>query len=86
MLLDKKRNIIFSNKFFNEKRNELINDNTSIYTPICTRNAFLKVYSSNLDTLSIWTKDDMIDYREKLLEELQYFINSGGENNGTKRV
>lgn len=86
VLLDKKRNIIFSNKFFNEKRNELINDNTSIYTPICTRNAFLKVYSSNLDTLSIWTKDDMIDYREKLLEELQYFINSGGENNGTKRV
>ena len=86
VLLDKKRNIIFSNKFFNEKRNELINDNTSIYTPICTRNAFLKVYSSNLDTLSIWTKDDMIDYREKLLEELQYFINGGGENNGTKRV
>lgn len=83
VLLDKERNIKFSNKFFNEKRNELINGNKNdcdyIYTPICTRNAFLKVYSENLDNLSIWTKEDMIDYSNKLLEELQNFINCGGK-------
>lgn len=89
-LLDKERNIKFSNKFFDEKREELIKNskdnsedtiNKNIFTPICTRNAFLKVYSEKPDSLSIWTKDDMENYREKMVEKLQDFVKIGDEIN-----
>lgn len=89
-LLDKERNIKFSNKFFDEKREELIKNskdnsedtiNKNIFTPICTRNAFLKVYSEKPDSLSIWTKDDMENYREKMVEKLQDFVKIGDEVN-----
>ena len=89
-LLDKERNIKFSNKFFDEKREELIknskdnsedDNNKNIFTPICTRNVFLKVYSERPDSLSIWTKDDMENYRKKMVEKLQDFVKIGDEDN-----
>lgn len=83
-LLDKDRNIDFSNKFFNDKREKLINGNINkdnkIFTPICTRNVFLKVYSENPENLSIWTKKDMEDYQKKMKQDLKDFITIGDEN------
>ena len=77
-LLDKETNSKISNNYFDTKRRELINlEMQGLYIPVCTKNVFLKFYSSNPNNIYFWTDDDRKDYKDKIKKTLQEFI--GGE-------
>ncbi len=35
------------------------------YIPVCTKNVFLKFYSSNPNNVYFWTNEDRKDYKDK---------------------
>lgn len=74
-LLDKDTNSKISNNYFDTKRREIINmEIEGGYIPVCTKNVFLKFYSSNPNNVYFWTDDDRKDYKDKIEKTLQEFI------------
>lgn len=68
-LLDAGTNRSYGNAFFSIKRRVIIeNDMNGTFIPICTKNLFLKYYTHNATDLQKWTKDDAVDYKNKILE------------------
>jgi hypothetical protein len=65
-LLDKKTNIEYSNKPFNEKRlaiRERVREGR--FVPLCTQNVFFKVYTDDLseqEKINQWNEVDRLDY------------------------
>lgn len=76
VLLDQETNQSYKNSIFPLKRERILSlDQAGIFVPICTRNVFLKCYSTRIDHLVFWVDQDREDYQDKILETLlEFFI------------
>ncbi|WP_193109874.1 DUF262 domain-containing protein [Sulfurimonas paralvinellae] len=73
-LLDSKTNRSYGNAFFPVKRTIIIDqDSNGNFIPVCTKNVFLKQYSSKLSNMMNWTDDDVENYRNEILNLLQKY-------------
>lgn len=77
-LLDSKTNRGYGNSPFSAKRRVIIGKEQGVtFIPPCTRNAFLKYYSTSQATnLTAWLKEDAEAYRKNMEEVLAVFFNN----------
>lgn len=77
-LLDTSANSSISNNFFDVKRSMIIEkDRSGEFIPVCTRNIFLKYYSSDPSQVHYWSGSDRADYLAAIENTLKDYI--GGE-------
>lgn len=81
-LLDAGTNRSYKNAFFPIKRNIILqNDMNGIFIPICTRNAFVKYYTKNIQDIRTWKEEDAGDYLNAIKTILkEYLPNQDQEN------
>lgn len=74
-LLDMGTNRSYKNDSFKNKRNKIIkNEKEGTFIPVCTRNVFMKYYSSELKDLELWNDNDRNEYL-KDIENVVYSLN-----------
>ncbi|MBN2466450.1 DUF262 domain-containing protein [candidate division WOR-3 bacterium] len=74
-LLDEHTNKSYGNAVFAIKRQRILElDRAGIYVPLCTRNVFLKCYSTNIDNLMFWSKEDRENYLTAITDTLADFF------------
>ena len=74
-LLKREDNSSLSNHLFPTKREKIISkDKNGSFIPICTKNVFLKYYSSNIQNLYFWSENDRNDYLKAIKETLNKFL------------
>jgi len=75
-LLEKDMNSSLGKKPFKKKREELIAKSikNEAFIPLCTRNAFLKVYTKDLTQISYWSYQDRKDYLDDIENKLGKYI------------
>ncbi|MFH7002105.1 DUF262 domain-containing protein [Flavobacterium bizetiae] len=62
-LLDSGTNRSYKNDSFKEKRRKIIeNEKNGVFIPICTKNVFMKYYSTELKDLEVWNETDRGSY------------------------
>ena len=60
---------------FKEKRNIILErESKGLFVPLCTKNIFLKAYSSNFDNMDVWSGDDKKDYIAEMDKILKLFF------------
>ncbi|MBA1447018.1 MAG: DUF262 domain-containing protein [Gammaproteobacteria bacterium] len=68
-LLDSSTNRSYGNEVFPVKRNRIIAlDKKGSFVPLCTKNVFLKYYSTRVDNMMFWCANDREDYGSSLLQ------------------
>ena len=78
VLLDEKTNRSYKNAVFAVKRQRVLAlDRDGVFVPLCTRNAFLKCYSLQVEHAMFWTQADGEGYRMAVIETLQHFFEGG---------
>ncbi|MDR0612060.1 MAG: DUF262 domain-containing protein [Dysgonamonadaceae bacterium] len=79
-LLDKGTNRSYKNDSFKNKRKKIIEqEKQGTFIPICTRNIFMKYYSTELIQLGQWSEADKNAYIDNIKEVLkQYLPNTKG--------
>ena len=79
-LLDIATNRSYQNAVFAVKRQRILSlDKSGIFVPICTRNVFLKCYSSQVDNVMFWSRIDRESYQDQIIEVLFDFFNEAKE-------
>lgn len=74
-LLDSRTNRGYRNSVFAVKRDILLkNDQAGTFVPLCTRNVFLKCYSSAVGNVTFWSKDDANAYFNAICHTLTRFL------------
>lgn len=74
-LLDSYTNRSYGNSFFPIKRNRIIqNEFNGLFTPVGTKNVFMKFYSKKLDDIMFWKKSDSASYFEALETKLKPYL------------
>lgn len=74
-LLDSETNRGYKNAVFPLKRKTIIDrEKKGIFIPICTKNVFLKYFSSYPPKISFWTQDDRENYYKDLEKVLENYI------------
>jgi uncharacterized protein with ParB-like and HNH nuclease domain len=74
-LLDSETNRGYKNAVFPLKRKTIIDrEKKGTFIPICTKNVFLKYFSSYPPKISFWTQDDRENYYKDLEEILENYI------------
>ncbi|QNK89860.1 DUF262 domain-containing protein [Sporosarcina sp. resist] len=74
VLLDQTTNSALSNHFYPVKYSRMKkHDKEGSFIPICTRNAFMKYYSSEVDNFQLWTEQDRHDYIKAIHQSLEIF-------------
>lgn len=74
-LLDSYTNRSYKNAFFPIKRQRIKeNENNGLFTPICTRNVFMKFYSQKLEHIMYWQESDANSYMKAIENKLQPFL------------
>lgn len=74
-LLDATTNRGYGNAIFPHKRRKLISlDKAGKFVPLCTKNAFLKYYSSKIDEMLIWTHKDAFAHQAAIADSLSRFF------------
>ncbi|RZJ91661.1 MAG: DUF262 domain-containing protein [Chryseobacterium sp.] len=74
-LLDSYTNRSYQNAFYPLKRRRIQeNERNGIFTPICTRNVFLKAYSKKLADVMSWNKVDGEDYLNEIVRVLNGYL------------
>jgi len=64
-----------------EKRKIIIErESKGLFVPLCTKNVFLKVYSSNLSNMNIWENQDKADYITAMEQTIKSFFEGGSGN------
>ena len=67
VLLNASINRSYGNAFFSEKRKAIIaNDSKGIFIPVCTKNVFLKYYSTHVGDPEQWEEEDKNDYGKQI--------------------
>ena len=75
-LLDRVANSQLSNSVFDVKREKIKKQELEgYYIPVCTRNVFLKAYTSYPVTNAYWTKTDRDDYFKNIESVYNFFVN-----------
>ena len=78
-LLDSSTNRSYKNAIFPIKRKRIIKlDKEATYVPLCTRNVFLKYYSTNVDKMLYWEASDSNDYQSAILDTMTNFFTEIG--------
>lgn len=82
-LLDRYTNSGLGKKPFKEKRKEIIEkvQNGNRFIPICTQNAFLKVYTENIQQLDYWSYTDRTKYTENIKKVLKNYLPKPSKTN-----
>lgn len=85
-LLDEKTNKGYKNAIFPIKRNVILSKSeVEDFIPICTRNVFLKAYSSDVTQMFIWSPEDGEAYVKKMISTIFDYMKSddviGGVDN-----
>lgn len=71
-LLDEGTNRMYKNSFFPVKRKHILNvEKRGVFMPLCTKNVFLKAYSSQLGEVMFWGANDAKDYFNELKSTLK---------------
>lgn len=74
-LLDASTNRGYGNAIFPIKRKTIIQrDRVGGFVPLCTRNVFLKYYSSRVDRMLDWTREDASKYFNAIVDTLTDFF------------
>lgn len=74
-LLDNASNSALNNSIFEVKRKIILDrEKRGAFIPVCTRNVFLKYYSSSPTDLTYWTKTDRADYLRSIMNTFDNFI------------
>ncbi|WP_353101039.1 DUF262 domain-containing protein [Myroides odoratus] len=74
-LLDRGTNRSYKNDSFKEKRKKIIErEIEGTFIPICTKNVFMKYYSSNVKDIEVWNKNDRIAYFKKIQEVITQYL------------
>lgn len=74
-LLDSGTNRSYKNDSFKEKRKKIIErEIEGTFIPICTKNVFMKYYSSNVKDIEIWNKNDRTSYFEKIQKVINQYL------------
>lgn len=96
MLLDAGTNRGYGNAIFPAKRRTIIEkesgkklkkdgtgfeDGAIAFVPPVTKNVFLKYYTKNINSLTMWTQQDAGDYKENIREALKFIGIKEQENN-----
>ena len=77
-LLDSETNRGYKNAVFPLKRKTIIDrEKKGTFIPICTKNVFLKYFSSYPPKISFWTQDDRENYYRDLESVLKSYITKG---------
>ncbi|RZG77802.1 DUF262 domain-containing protein [Acinetobacter sp. WCHAc060025] len=73
VLLDSSTNRSYKNSVFPIKRRKIIErEKNGTFVPICTKNVFMKFYSTDVEQMSFWGEKD----REQYLTDIEETINS----------
>lgn len=90
-LLDGPTNSALGNKPFKGKRKEIIEidkkgyvDKQKVFIPLCTRYAFLKYYSKDLQHLDYWNYQDRQDYLAHIQKTLQPYLPEKEDADGSR--
>lgn len=80
-LLDSHTNRSYKNSIFPIKRKHIIElDKKAIYVPLCTKNVFLKYYSTDIDKMLYWNSNDRDDHQEAMINTMtEFFTKSGAQ-------
>jgi hypothetical protein len=80
-LLDSATNRGYKNAVFPVKRKKIIDrDKHGIFVPLCTKNVFMKYFSTRIDRMTLWTTTDREDYVSAIVESLaQLFLDQTGD-------
>lgn len=74
-LLDSKTNRGYKNAVFPIKRSTIIDKEIEgRFIPLCTRNVFLKYYSSNVEQMTFWGNKDREDYLNNLTDTISNYL------------
>lgn len=74
-LLDAYTNRSYGNAFYTLKRQRIQqNGKYGLFTPVCTTNAFMKVYSRKLENLNYWSIEDAESYTEEIINVLKPYL------------
>lgn len=75
VLLDEQTNRSYKNAVFAVKRWRLLElDQAGVFVPVCTRNAFLKTYSPQVDNTLRWFEEDQQGYEQAIGRVLTDFF------------
>ncbi|WP_394185320.1 DUF262 domain-containing protein [Pseudoalteromonas tetraodonis] len=78
-LLDSRTNRSYQNAVFPIKRARIIAlDKKATFVPLCTKNAFLKYYSKQVDKMLYWEAKDSEDHQRAMVEMLLDFFQGVG--------
>ena len=78
-LLDSRTNRSYQNAVFPIKRARIIAlDKKATFVPLCTKNAFLKYYSKQVDKMLFWETRDSEDHQRAMVEMLSAFFQGVG--------
>ena len=81
-LLDSSTNRSYQNAVFPIKRARIIAlDKKATFVPLCTKNAFLKYYSKQVDKMLYWEAKDSEDHQRAMVEMLLGFFQGVGVHN-----
>ena len=81
-LLDTSVNSSVSNNFFDVKRSMIIEkDRRGEFIPVCTRNVFLKYYSSDSSQIHYWSENDRADYLSAIMDTLAEYLDIEEDEN-----
>lgn len=80
-LLDSSTNRGYRNAMFPVKRKKIIDrDKHGIFIPLCTKNVFMKYFSSDIESMTLWTGGDRADYVCAIVDTLaQLFLDTNGD-------
>jgi len=74
-LLDRSTNRSYKNDAFKEKRKKIIErEINGTFIPICTKNAFMKYYSSNVKDIEMWNESDRSSYFNEIKEVIDQYL------------
>ncbi|MEK6625795.1 MAG: DUF1524 domain-containing protein, partial [Bdellovibrionota bacterium] len=74
-LLDATTNRSYKNAVFPIKRKRILDlDKSATFVPACTKNVFLKYYSSKIDQMMFWGEEDRDQYEKAIVETLVWFF------------
>ena len=74
-LLDRGTNRSYKNDSFKEKRKKIIErEIEGTFIPICTKNVFMKYYSTNVKDIEVWNENDRTSYFKKIQEVITEYL------------
>lgn len=74
-LLDKGTNRSYKNDSFKLKRKKIIErEMEGTFIPICTKNVFMKYYSTIVKDMEVWNENDRISYFKKIQEVISQYL------------